>query len=121
MIKNSRLSVFFSSKQSEEIEYMPDTRQLFKETKVIFEIERKLRGRVVRTSIAEHVEKKNTGSINTKVCPSRDINALIALATNDLRKEQRNHASDVEITGPDKNRMVEKNAENLVSILLVLN
>ena len=99
---------FFSSKQSEEIEYMPDTRQLFKETKVIFEIERKLRGRIVRTSIAEHVEKINTGFINTKVCESRDINALIALATNDLRKEQRDHASDVEITGPDKNRMVER-------------
>ena len=98
---------FFSLKESEEIEYMPNTRQLFKETKVKFELERRLRGKTVKSSIAQYEETKYAGFIDTKVCESEDKNALIALATNDLRGEQKDHASDVKITGPHKNRMEE--------------
>ena len=98
---------FSSSKQSEEIEYMPNTRQLFKETKVKFELQRKLRGKIRKSSLAKYEERKYAGFINTKVCDSEDKNALIELATTDLRKEQKDHASDVKITGPNKNMMVE--------------
>ena len=98
---------FSSSKESETREYMPETRQLFKETSVKFELERKVRGKIIKSSVAKYEERKYAGFINTKVCESEDRNALMELATNDLRGEQKDHASDVKITGPHKNMMVE--------------
>ena len=113
--KNNR---FLEETNKIEIEYSEESRQLFKITKVSFEIERRLSGKVSTSSVAKSEESEYFSSIpndKSNPCnnpdPLEQINILQGLATKDIENIKREYIKDgknVKISGQYKNILEEK-------------
>ena len=93
---------FFQSKQLEEIEYSKTSRQLFKEETVKFEISRKLKGRTVKSSIAESFQSDYKHSIPTAPelgCAQPKQHRLYQIATAEIKKMKAKFAPNATVTG----------------------
>ena len=109
--KNSR---FLDEENKIEYEYSEKSRQLFKITKVSFNIERRLNGRLSQSSIANSEETEYFSSIpndESNPCSLKQIHILQGLASKDIEDIKREYVKDgknVKISGPYKNTLVEK-------------
>ena len=97
-----------------QYEYSEESRQLFKITKVSFQIERRLEGKLSKSSIAESEETEYFSTIpndKNNPCSLQNIQILQGLAKKDIeaiKKEYVKDGKNVKISGQYKNILVEK-------------
>ena len=111
--KNNRFS---ENVDEMKCEYSEKSRQLFKMTKVTFNIERRLSGRLSKSSVAEQETTDYISSIphddtNTNPCSLKNLEILRGMAARDIEDIKKVYVKDgknVKVEGTYKNMLVEK-------------
>ena len=116
---------FFDKKDSEETKYSETSRQLMREETITFEISRKLKGKTVKSSIAEFTKTEYKSAIPTAKelgCELPKQNRLYEMARDEIKIEKATYAPNATVTGVHDDTLSEtkcgKDSEYIIDLLL---
>ena len=117
-----RTKDYLQESETEELEFADTSRQLMKNTKTEFKLERRLRGSSTKSSIATSEKREYKEAVPKDKCGVPNRRRLELLAAQDIRIEKENYAPKVNISGPFNNRLVEEKCgedrKNLFNIVM---
>ena len=88
-----------NTKETDELEFNEDSRQLYKETTTYYRVERQGRRAGFSAPLASHETRKYIGAIDRKLCPGYSQQKLDELAKRDIKNAAMNKNVNISLDG----------------------